>query len=54
MTQKELDKQIERTLRRNRAAIERARKHSGSLIRTAERIDPAFDRALERLRQIAN
>ncbi|HWN73592.1 MAG TPA: hypothetical protein VNN15_07295 [Solirubrobacterales bacterium] len=54
MTQDELDRQIEETLKRNRAAIERARKHSGKLIRAAERFDPAFDRALERLRQVAN
>ena len=51
MTQVELNKQIERTLKRNNAAIQRARKRSGSLIRAAEKFDPAFDRALERLRQ---
>lgn len=51
MTHEELDRQIERTLKRNNAAIQRARKRSGRLIRTAERFDPAFDRALEKLRQ---
>lgn len=51
MTHAELDRKIEITLRENQAAIQRARKRSGSLIRTAERFDPAFDRAIERLRK---
>ena len=51
MTHAELDKQIELTLRRNNAALQRASKRSGRLIRAAERFDPAFDRALEKLRQ---
>jgi hypothetical protein len=51
MIHAELDRQIELTLRRNNAALQRASKHSGRLIRVAEKFDPAFDRALERLRQ---
>ena len=51
MTHAELDRQIELILRRNNAALERAGKRSGRLIRAAEKCDPAFDRALERLRQ---
>lgn len=51
MTHAELDKQIELTLRRNNAALQRASERSGKLIRAAEKFDPAFDRALERLRQ---
>jgi len=54
MTHQELDKQIERTLRQNRAAIRRVRKRSDSLIRAAERLDPAFDRAIEKLRRYAS
>jgi hypothetical protein len=53
MTHAELDRQIELTLRRNNAALQRANKRSGRLIRAAEKFDPAFDRALERLRQSA-
>jgi hypothetical protein len=51
MTQAELDRQIALTLRRNSAALQRASKHAGRLIRAAEKLDPAFDRALEKLRQ---
>ncbi|HWO82235.1 MAG TPA: hypothetical protein VNM38_00395 [Solirubrobacterales bacterium] len=51
MTHAELDRQIEQTLRRNNAALQRASKRSGRLIRAAEKLDPAFDRALEQLRQ---
>lgn len=51
MTHQELERQVERTLKRNQEAIQRVRTSSGSLIRTAEKFDPAFDRALERLRQ---
>jgi hypothetical protein len=51
MTHTELDRQIELTLRRNNAALQRASKRSGRLIRAAEKFDPAFDRALKRLRQ---
>jgi hypothetical protein len=51
MTHAELNRQIELTLKRNRAALQRASKRSGRLIRAAEKYDPAFDRALERLRQ---
>lgn len=53
MTHQELDKQIERILRQNQAAIRRVRERSDSLIRNAERFDPAFDRAVERLRKYA-
>jgi hypothetical protein len=53
MTQAELHRQIELTLRRNSAALQRASKQSGRLIRAAEKLDPAFDRALEKLRQSA-
>lgn len=51
MTHEELDKEIERTLKRNRAAIQRAGKRAERLIRAAERSEPAFERALEKLRQ---
>lgn len=51
MTHAELDKQAERLLKRNEAAIQRARNRSERLIRIAERSDPALERALERLRQ---
>lgn len=51
MTHQELDRHIERTLRRNEAAIQRARTRSEQLVRIAERSDPALERALERLRQ---
>lgn len=51
MTRAELDKEVERLLRRNQAAIQRARKRSERLARTAKRSDPALERALERLRQ---
>jgi hypothetical protein len=54
MTHEELERKIEMTLRENQAAIQRARKRSGSLVRAAERFDPAFDRALEKLRQQAS
>jgi len=54
MTHEELDRKIEVTLRENQAAIQRARTRSGSLIRAAERLDPDFDRAIERLRKYAN
>jgi hypothetical protein len=54
MTQDELDRQIERTLKRNRAASSEPENTREGLFRTAERFDPVFDRALERLRQIAN
>jgi hypothetical protein len=50
MTHAELDRQIELTLRRNNEALQRAGKRTGRLIRVAEKFDPAFDRALERLR----
>ncbi len=51
MTYEELDKQIERILKRNRSVIHRAQKGSERFARTAERLDPALERALERLRQ---
>lgn len=51
MTYEELDRQIERTLRRNHLMIQRARERSERFTRTAERLDPALERALERLRQ---
>lgn len=51
MTHAQLERQVERTLKRNQEAIQRAKTSSGSLIRVAERFDPAFDRALEKLRQ---
>lgn len=51
MTYEELDKEIERVLKWNRAAIQRAGKRSQRLIRAAERSEPALERALERLRQ---
>jgi hypothetical protein len=51
MTPEELNKEIARVLRQNQAAIQRARKRSERLTRTAERSDPALERALERLRQ---
>jgi hypothetical protein len=50
MTHEDLDKQIEGTLKRNQAAIRRA-KRPQRLIRIAERSDPALERALEKLRQ---
>jgi hypothetical protein len=53
MTHQELERQVERTLKRNQEAIQRVRTSSGRLIRAAEKFDPAFDRALERLRQSA-
>lgn len=51
MTHEELNKEIERTLKRNRAAIQRAGQRSQRLIRAAERSEPAVERALEKLRQ---
>jgi hypothetical protein len=51
MTHQELDRQVEKTLKRNQEAIQRARTTSGRLIRIAKRSDPALERALERLRQ---
>jgi hypothetical protein len=51
MTPDELNKEIDRLLRRNQAAIQRARKRSERLTRTAERSDPALERALNQLRQ---
>lgn len=51
MNYEELDKQIERTLKRNQMMIQRARERSERFTRTAELLDPALERALERLRQ---
>jgi len=51
MTHEELNREIERTLKRNRVAIQRAGKRSQRLIRAAERSEPAVERALEKLRQ---
>lgn len=51
MTYEELDKEIEITLKRNRAAIQRARKRSERLARAAERSELTLERAFKRLRQ---
>lgn len=51
MTYDELDRQAEKILRRNQLMIQRARERSERFTRTAERLDPALERALERLRQ---
>jgi hypothetical protein len=51
MTYEELDKQVERILKRNQLVIQRAKSRSERFTRTAERLDPALERALERLRQ---
>jgi hypothetical protein len=51
MTKDELDKRVERTLRLNREAIERANRRGEKLNREAERSAVILDRAFRQLRQ---
>jgi hypothetical protein len=51
MNYDELDKEIERTLERNQAAIQRANRRSERLTRAAERSNAVLERAFTRLRQ---
>jgi hypothetical protein len=54
MTDEQLDKWVERTLRRNKAAVKRARSRSQSLSRLAEQSTPILDRAFRQLRRGIN
>lgn len=51
MTDEQLDKRVERTLRRNAAAIKRARSRSQNLNRLAELSEPILERAFRELRR---
>lgn len=51
MTDEQLDKRVERTLRRNEVAIKRARSRSLSLSRLAELSEPILERAFRELRR---
>jgi hypothetical protein len=51
VTKEEQDKRIERMLRSNREAIERARIRGERLDRAAERSGPILERAFRQLRQ---
>jgi hypothetical protein len=50
MTQEQLNKQVERTLKRNEAAIKRVRSRGQRLQRAAERSTLIVDRAVRQLR----
>lgn len=51
MTDEQLDKRVERTLRLNRAAIKRASESGQRLNRFAELSEPILDRAFRELRR---
>lgn len=51
MTNEQLDKRVERTLRRNRAAIKRANESGQRLNRLAELSEPVLERAFRELRR---
>jgi len=51
MTYDNLDRQIERILKRNQLVIQRAEQRSERFTRVAARLDPALERALATLRQ---
>jgi hypothetical protein len=51
MTDEQLDKRVERTLRRNRAAIKRANESAKRLDRFAELSEPILERAFRVLRR---
>jgi hypothetical protein len=51
MSDEQLDRRVERTLKRNAAAIKRARSRSQSLSRLAELSEPILDRAFRELRR---
>ncbi len=51
MTPEQLNKQVERTLKRNRAAIQQASSRGQRLRRAAERSTYVIDRAMRQLRQ---
>jgi len=54
MTDEQLHKRVERTLRRNRAAIKRANESAQRLDRLAEQSGPILDRAFRQLRRGIN
>lgn len=51
MTYEQIHTRVERTLRRNRAAIKRANESAQGLSRLAEQSQPSVDRAFRQLRQ---
>lgn len=51
MTDEQLNKRLKETLKRNRAAIERARSRAQSLDLVVELSDQIVDRAVKQLRQ---
>lgn len=51
MTYEQIHTRVERTLRRNRAAIRRANASAQGLSRLAEQSQPVVDRAFRELRQ---
>jgi len=51
MTSEQLNKRVERTLKRNQAAIKQANNRSQRLNRAAERSTMVVDRAVRKLRQ---
>lgn len=51
MTPEQLNKRIERTLKRNQAAVKQANNRAGRLNRAAERSTYVVDRAVRQLRQ---
>jgi hypothetical protein len=51
MSQEQIDKRVEQTLRRNRAAIKRANNRGQRLNRAAEQSAILLDRAFKQLRQ---
>ncbi len=54
MTYEQIHMRVERTLRRNRAAIKRANESSQRLNRLAELSEPILDRAFRQLRRGIN
>ncbi len=51
MAQEQINKRVERTLKRNQAAVKQANNRGQRLSRAAERSTPVIDRAFKQLRQ---